>query len=139
MQGHQNFTSNRSRHWYALNSIRKMQISSSAVAIAVKSVSLSAMLPAARFETMRHCLGLFDRRKGSAPVEQSLVENSHRDPAYTTIWLQSKSGPEFFSASTDGKVERTKLVRSFRAMDRLCRRFFGGIPENYRSQSSPYD
>jgi dynein intermediate chain 2 len=48
--------------------------------------------------------GLFDTRKGSTAVEQSLIENSHRDPAYKTVWLQSKSGTEFFSASTDGKV-----------------------------------
>jgi len=49
--------------------------------------------------------GIFDTRKGSTAVEQSLIENSHRDPAYKTIWLQSKSGTEFFSASTDGKVK----------------------------------
>ena len=55
-------------------------------------------------------LGIFDTRKGSTAVEQSLIENSHRDPAYKAIWLQSKSGTEFFSASTDGKVraERDK-------------------------------
>ncbi|CAF3700183.1 unnamed protein product [Rotaria sp. Silwood1] len=47
---------------------------------------------------------IFDTRKGSTAVEQSLIENSHRDPAYKVIWLQSKSGTEFFSASTDGKV-----------------------------------
>lgn len=51
-------------------------------------------------------LGIFDTRKGSTAVEQSLIENSHRDPAYKTIWLQSKSGTEFFSGSTDGKVKR---------------------------------
>ncbi|CAF0762156.1 unnamed protein product [Didymodactylos carnosus] len=47
---------------------------------------------------------IFDTRKGSTAVEQSLIENSHRDPAYKTIWLQSKSGTEFFSGSTDGKI-----------------------------------
>ncbi|CAF3414406.1 unnamed protein product [Rotaria sp. Silwood1] len=47
---------------------------------------------------------IFDTRKGSTAVEQSLIENSHRDPAYKTVWLQSKSGTEFFSASTDGKI-----------------------------------
>ena len=41
-------------------------------------------------------------------MEQSLIENSHRDPAYKTVWLQSKSGTEFFSASTDGKVRRER-------------------------------
>jgi len=32
------------------------------------------------------------------------IEHSHRDPAYKTIWLQSKTGTECFSSSTDGQV-----------------------------------
>lgn len=48
--------------------------------------------------------GIFDTRKGSQPVEISLIEKSHRDPAYRTLWVQSKTGSEFFSASTDGQV-----------------------------------
>ncbi len=56
--------------------------------------------------------GLFDTRKGNTAVEQSLIENSHRDPAYKTVWLQSKSGTEFFSASTDGKVILNTLCSS---------------------------
>jgi len=47
---------------------------------------------------------IFDTRKGSQPVEISLIEKSHRDPAYRTLWIQSKTGSEFFSSSTDGKV-----------------------------------
>lgn len=47
---------------------------------------------------------IFDTRKGSQPVEISLIEKSHRDPAYRTIWVQSKTGSEFFSSSTDGQV-----------------------------------
>ena len=34
----------------------------------------------------------------------SPIEHSHRDPAYKTVWLQSKTGTECFSASTDGQV-----------------------------------
>ena len=49
-------------------------------------------------------LGIFDIRKGSQPVEISLIEKSHRDPAYRTMWVQSKTGSEFFSASSDGQV-----------------------------------
>ncbi|KAL5108173.1 Dynein intermediate chain 3 ciliary [Taenia crassiceps] len=49
-------------------------------------------------------LCLWDRRKGSLPVEVSPVENSHRDPAWQVIWIQSKTGTEFFSTSTDGQV-----------------------------------
>lgn len=32
------------------------------------------------------------------------MEQSHRDPAYKVVWLQSKTGTEAFSASTDGQV-----------------------------------
>lgn len=32
------------------------------------------------------------------------IEQSHRDPAYKTIWIQSKTGTECFSTSTDGQV-----------------------------------
>lgn len=46
----------------------------------------------------------WDTRKGSQPVELSPIEQSHRDPAYKTIWIQSKTGTECFSASSDGQV-----------------------------------
>lgn len=49
-------------------------------------------------------IAYWDTRKGSQPVEMTPVEHSHRDPAYKTIWLQSKTGTECFSASTDGQV-----------------------------------
>lgn len=48
--------------------------------------------------------GYWDTRKGSQPVEMSAIEHSHRDPVYKVIWLQSKTGTDFFSASTDGQV-----------------------------------
>lgn len=47
---------------------------------------------------------LFDLRKGKKPVEQSLIENSHRESVRNVQWLQSKSGTEFFSAAMDGKI-----------------------------------
>ncbi|KAM4691857.1 dynein axonemal intermediate chain 2 [Rhinophrynus dorsalis] len=46
----------------------------------------------------------WDTRKGGNPVELSVIEHSHRDPVYKVIWLQSKTGTECFSASTDGQV-----------------------------------
>ncbi|KAM3596241.1 uncharacterized protein V6R79_010830 [Siganus canaliculatus] len=46
----------------------------------------------------------WDTRRGSQPVEVSPVEHSHRDPVYKIIWLQSKTGTDAFSASTDGQV-----------------------------------
>ncbi|NWX39720.1 DNAI2 protein, partial [Steatornis caripensis] len=49
-------------------------------------------------------MAYWDTRKGGLPVEVSAVEVSHRDPVYGAVWLQSKTGTECFSASTDGQV-----------------------------------
>lgn len=49
-------------------------------------------------------IAYWDTRKGPLPVEMTPIEHSHRDPAYKTIWLQSKTGTECFSASSDGQV-----------------------------------
>ncbi|KAM9222042.1 dynein axonemal intermediate chain 2 [Leptosomus discolor] len=49
-------------------------------------------------------MAYWDTRKGGLPVEVSPVEVSHRDPVYGAVWLQSKTGTECFSASTDGQV-----------------------------------
>ncbi|XP_057572243.1 dynein axonemal intermediate chain 2 isoform X2 [Hippopotamus amphibius kiboko] len=48
-------------------------------------------------------IACWDTRKGSLVAELSTIEYSHRDPVYGTIWLQSKTGTECFSASTDGQ------------------------------------
>uniref|UniRef100_A0A087XWB9 Dynein, axonemal, intermediate chain 2b n=1 Tax=Poecilia formosa TaxID=48698 RepID=A0A087XWB9_POEFO len=47
---------------------------------------------------------LWDTRRGSQPVEYSSLEHTHRDPVYKIIWLQSKTGTDAFSASTDGQI-----------------------------------
>lgn len=46
----------------------------------------------------------WDTRKGSYPVDSSIIAKSHRDPVYNIAWIQSKTGSEFFSTSTDGQV-----------------------------------
>lgn len=46
----------------------------------------------------------WDTRKSSQPCDMTPVEKSHRDPAYKVIWIQSKTGTECFSASSDGQV-----------------------------------
>lgn len=43
-------------------------------------------------------------------MEVSSVEQSHRDPAYKVVWLQSKTGTDTFSASTDGQVNTRPAV-----------------------------
>lgn len=50
-------------------------------------------------------LAYWDTRRGNQPVEVSSVEQSHRDPVYKIIWLQSKTGTDAFSVSTDGQVD----------------------------------
>lgn len=46
----------------------------------------------------------WDTRKSSQPCDMTPVEKSHRDPAYKVIWVQSKTGTECFSTSSDGQV-----------------------------------
>ncbi|XP_053707585.1 dynein intermediate chain 3, ciliary [Synchiropus splendidus] len=47
---------------------------------------------------------VWDTRKGCRPVEVSAMDQSHQDPVYKTVWLQSKTGTDAFSTSTDGQV-----------------------------------
>uniref|UniRef100_A0A3Q3XBQ1 Uncharacterized protein n=1 Tax=Mola mola TaxID=94237 RepID=A0A3Q3XBQ1_MOLML len=49
-------------------------------------------------------IAYWDTRRGSQWVEVSSAEQSHSDPVYKIIWLQSKTGTDAFSASTDGQV-----------------------------------
>ena len=49
-------------------------------------------------------IAYWDTRKGTHPVDTSAIEKSHRDPVYSLAWVSSKTGSEFFSASTDGQV-----------------------------------
>ncbi|CAK9823903.1 Dynein axonemal intermediate chain 2 [Anthophora retusa] len=49
-------------------------------------------------------VAFWDIRKGSKLVEASLVEHSHRDLCNEILWINSKTGTEFFSASKDGQI-----------------------------------
>ena len=49
-------------------------------------------------------LSFFDLRKGGASVEVSGVERSHHDPIYDVSWIQSRTGNECASISTDGQL-----------------------------------
>ncbi|KAI9138568.1 WD40-repeat-containing domain protein [Paraphysoderma sedebokerense] len=46
----------------------------------------------------------WDTRKGAYPVDSASIDKAHRDPVYNVAWVQSKTGSEFFSTSTDGQV-----------------------------------
>ncbi|KAB0792213.1 hypothetical protein PPYR_14172 [Photinus pyralis] len=50
-------------------------------------------------------VALWDARRGNVPVNRSVTEVSHREPARSVLWINSKSGLEFFSTSTDGQVK----------------------------------
>jgi len=46
----------------------------------------------------------WDLRKGSHPVDSSILEKSHHDPVYDIFWIQSRTGNECVSVSTDGTL-----------------------------------
>lgn len=46
----------------------------------------------------------WDTRYGAAAVAASDREVGHRDPVNSVLWINSKSGSEFFSGSSDGQV-----------------------------------
>ncbi|XP_044269333.1 dynein intermediate chain 3, ciliary [Tribolium madens] len=50
-------------------------------------------------------VAVWDTRKGHEPVELSVIENSYRDPVHNVLWINSKSGTEFFGSSTDGQIK----------------------------------
>ncbi|EFN85403.1 Dynein intermediate chain 2, axonemal [Harpegnathos saltator] len=47
----------------------------------------------------------WDIRRGPEAVDTSSVEFSHRDPCDKALWINSKTGTEFFSASKDGQLK----------------------------------
>lgn len=49
-------------------------------------------------------LNYYDLRKGPAPIGKSPVEETHYDPVYDVVWLQSKTGTECASVSSDGQL-----------------------------------
>jgi dynein intermediate chain 2 len=49
-------------------------------------------------------LNFYDLRKGATPHNKSTVDVSHYDPIYDVVWLQSKTGTECASVSSDGRL-----------------------------------
>lgn len=48
---------------------------------------------------------IWDTRLGGVPTRFSPPDKSHRDPVHQALWIQSKTGTDFFSTSTDGIVK----------------------------------
>lgn len=49
-------------------------------------------------------VAFWDLRKGGSPADSSMLEASHHDPVYDVFWIQSRSGNECCSLSTDGQL-----------------------------------
>jgi dynein intermediate chain 2 len=49
-------------------------------------------------------LNWYDLKRGPSPCMKSKVEVSHYDPIYDVVWMQSKTGQECASVSSDGRL-----------------------------------
>ena len=67
----------------------------------------------------------------------SLIEESHNDPIYKVQWLQSKTGQEFASISSDGTVKwwdmknMSKPMETMVIMNKLDGTKMGGTAMDY--------
>lgn len=59
----------------------------------------------------------YDTRSGPTPVQKSEKEVSHGDPVTSVLWINSKSGSEFFSGSSDGLMWWD--IRNLKPIERL--------------------
>ena len=50
----------------------------------------------------------WDDRTGGKPEGEINLTASHIEPVYKTMWILSKTGSEFFTASSDGTVTGLK-------------------------------
>uniref|UniRef100_A0A336MZX5 CSON007193 protein n=1 Tax=Culicoides sonorensis TaxID=179676 RepID=A0A336MZX5_CULSO len=62
----------------------------------------------------------WDVRASKEPVMMSEREVSHRAQVNTVLWVNSKSGTEFFSGSSDGQVIWWDIRRPDEPMEQLC-------------------
>jgi dynein intermediate chain 2 len=76
-------------------------------------------------------------------VDTSPIEKSHRDPCYDMDWLQSKTGTECFSVSTDGMVfwwDTRRLgepVEELRLVEKNSDVVLGAVSVEYESIAGP--
>lgn len=86
---------------------------------------------------------VFDMRKGNSHVEATTIDISHRDPIYDFAWLQSKTGTEAMSVSTDGQVlwwDIRKLSESLESMplrEKGSETSLGGVILEYDPSAGP--
>ncbi|GLI59067.1 hypothetical protein VaNZ11_000900 [Volvox africanus] len=88
-------------------------------------------------------MAYFDVRKGTGPVEATPIDFSHRDPIYDFAWLQSKTGTECMTVSTDGMVywwDIRKLAESVESMplkEKNSENMVGGVVLEYDTNAGP--
>lgn len=88
-------------------------------------------------------LTYFDIRKGNHPVDATPIDISHRDPVYDLAWLQSKTGSECMTVSTDGNVywwDLRKLNECLEAMplkEKGSDALLGGVVLEYDPAAGP--
>lgn len=91
-------------------------------------------------------IGFWDLRKGSQPVTCSVLEKSHHDPVYDIFWIQSRTGNECCSISTDGQLlwwdtrkledgPTDSMVLSASAGEQKDDKVYGGTSLEYRSDA----
>ena len=96
---------------------------------------------------------MYDLRKSSGnagkeitPAITSVIENSHHDPVYDVVWINSKTGNQMVSVSTDGRVLWWDTRKSFTeptSAITLCTdvkangQVLGGSSLEYNSEAGP--
>lgn len=87
-------------------------------------------------------IGFWDLRRGSHPVEKTVIEKTHSDPVYDVEWIQSRTGMEFASVSTDGYIywwDARKLgsgpMDSMLLKDETTNITYGGTSLEYRTDA----
>jgi len=88
-------------------------------------------------------IAYWDTRKSSRPIDSSPIENSHRDPVYDIVWLQSKTGTECSSVSTDGNTfwwDTRRLgepVDSLTLQEKNGNTILGAVSMEYEAAAGP--
>lgn len=88
-------------------------------------------------------IAYWDTRKGNSAVDSSPLEKAHRDPVYDMAWLQSKTGTECMSVSTDGFVhwwDTRRLgepVESLQLTEKGQTTVLGAVSLEYEASAGP--
>lgn len=88
-------------------------------------------------------IALFDVRKGSSHIDSTPIDVSHQDPVYDFAWLQSKTGTECMSVSTDGHVhcwdtrKTSERLETIPLREKGSETLYGGVSLEYDPTAGP--